>query len=391
MADLLSFLDDKIRNRVVRGAGHFRSGDLFGIELECEGSKVDVGGSEAVKLLNGGWSPHNDGSLRANHGSSCEWVFNGPVDYEASLERISDLFKYFEARKARLVTSNRTSTHIHFNMGDKKVYQLINLFVLFTIFEDILDRYCGEDRRGNLFCLSSRMAGEQIAWVESMCFETNDIDIRENNRYCSLNLAALTKFGTVEFRGMRGLDNVRDMSLWLKIINYLCDYACWKMRSPSKLIEDISLKSPVGVFREVFVDTSEELLSGLTEEELVASVYEGIRLIQVLAYRVNEVFDKVKPNTRDFWAEIGKKTKSKPKKLDDDLLDGFLREFHPVEVPDVEIVEPAPEGIRNPWFVDPVPFFGRQMPEPLPMNRLRNIPIGARAVNNPFVENPDEF
>lgn len=298
---LQNFLNSSIAN-VVRMVRPAHAGDLFGVELECEGRNVDWDGTPNIVT---DWTIHADGSLRGNHGSACEWVFNGPAKYKKSVERIETLFNYFEARKAKLVTSNRTSTHVHFNMGDKYAYQLVNMFILFAILEDILDRYCGEDRNGNLFCLSSRHAEEQVGWMLDACFKNYNFNTREDRRYCSFNFAAVAKFGTVEFRGMRGLDNREAVLEWLSILNEFCDYACYKMRNPVDIVEGISMKTPTGFIKEIFSkENANILLRGLSEQEINHSVFEGVRLIQMLAYKVGTEFDQVRLRGRDFWASF---------------------------------------------------------------------------------------
>ena len=304
MTNLQDFLNSPIAN-VSKMQRAPKQGDLSGIELECEGRNVDWDGSDPNLVKD--WAPHADGSLRNNHGQSCEWVFNGPVKYETSLKRIDTLFQYFEKRKAKLVTSNRTSTHVHFNMGDKNAYQLVNMFILFTIFEDLLDRYCGEDRRGNLFCLSSRHAEQQVSWITDAVFKNFNFGVfREDFRYCSLNLAAINKFGTVEFRGMRGLDSKEAVVTWLNILNEFCEYACYTMKNPVDLIEAISVKTPLGFVKEVFSKDNFMLLTkGIDEHEINASIYEGLRLVQMLCYRVGTEFEQVRLRGRDFWASFG--------------------------------------------------------------------------------------
>lgn len=301
MTKLQDFLNSPIPNvsRMQRGG---RVGDLFGVELECEGKRVEIiGDGEILKA----WAPHQDGSLRANHGGACEWVFNGPVSYKTSYERINLLFDHFQKNNSKIVCSNRTSCHVHFNMADKNVYQLVNLFILFTIFEDIMDSYCGEDRNGNLFCLSSRHAEDQVRWVEDACFRKHVLNFDGNMRYCSLNLASINKFGTVEFRGMRGLDTREGMLEWLEILNEFCMYACYKMKNPVTVIEQISAKTPLGFMKEVFSEANvRKLTAGMNEAQINGSVYEGLRLVQMLCYRIGTEFDQVRLRGRDFWASF---------------------------------------------------------------------------------------
>lgn len=303
MTQLQDFLNTPI-NRLIKGMGRSKAGDLYGFELECEGKNVDLDAGEVEVLKD--WAPHRDGSLRNNHGQACEWVFNGPVKYAKAQERVKQLFEYFLKRKAKLVTSNRTSTHVHFNMGDKNAYQMINMFILFTILEDLMDGYCGDDRRGNLFCLSSRHAEEQVQWISDVCFKEFQFGhIREDWRYCSLNFAALNKFGTVEFRGMRGLDNMEDSLAWLSIIHEFCEYSCYKMKNPITVVESISVKSPSGFLNEVFSkENVARLTQGLTEDQINRSIFEGLRLVQMLCYRIGTEFDQVTLRGKDFWASL---------------------------------------------------------------------------------------
>lgn len=303
MTRLQDFLNSPLSG-VTKMGGRARAGDVFGIELECEGKKVDWDGS-SPELLND-WVPHNDGSLRAHHGSCQEWVFNGPVKYDASVKRVKALFDFFKKRGSKLVVSNRTSTHVHFNMGDKNAYQLVNLFILFTILEGILDNYCGEDRAGNLFCLSSRHAQRQIDWIEDSCFKDFHFgNLRENFRYCSMNIAAINKFGTVEFRAMRGLDNEQDVLDWLSILDDLCQYGCYKMKNPVTVLEEISVKGPLMFLKSVFkFGNFMKLAQGVDEGAIADSMYQGLRLVQMLAYRVGTEFDQVRLRGPDFWASL---------------------------------------------------------------------------------------
>jgi hypothetical protein len=305
MTQLQKFLNSPLNREVLMGRRN-KTGDLFGLELECEGKRVNFNRDGDGSILTN-WNAVADGSLRDTHGQACEWVFNGPADYNKSVNRVHELFDYLDERDARFVTSNRTSTHVHFNMGDKNVYQLVNMYILFTVFEDILDRYCGEDRNGNLFCLSSRHAEAQLDWAEQMFLHQHVIHIPDNNRYCSFNMASLTKFGTVEFRGMRGLDNRQDVLDWLSILKDFTSYACYTMQNPISVVENISLKSPRGFLQEVFsTDNYDKLVAGLDDQEINKSVYEGVRLVQMMCYKIGAEFEGVRIVQPDYWAELAK-------------------------------------------------------------------------------------
>jgi hypothetical protein len=324
MSQLQDFLNSSIPD-VSAMRVKAKAGDLYGIELECEGRNVEWDQKTEEILRN--WTPHHDGSLRANHGGACEWVFTGPAKYDASVKRVHELFDYFDKSKAKLVCSNRTSTHIHFNVGDKNAYQVVNLYILFTIFEGLLDRYCGEERVGNLFCLSSRHAEQQLEWVMRACFKDHSFArIGNEQRYCSLNLNAINKFGTVEFRGMRGLDNREDLLAWLSIVNELCTYACYTMKNPVDVLQAISQNGPTEFMKQIWSAQNVRLLvGGVSEQQLSYSIYEGLRLVQMLCYKIGTEFDQVRLRGPDFWASFGKE-RAEPeidlKKVADELRQG---------------------------------------------------------------------
>ncbi len=373
MTKLQDFLNTPIA-RLTKGRRAAKAGDLFGVEIECEGARVNWDGSDAILK---GWKPEHDGSLRDRHGPPQEWVFNGPVSYDASVQRIHQLFDYFDKNKAKFVCSNRTSVHIHYNMGDKSCYQLVNMFILFTILEGMMDRYCGEDRVGNLFCLSSRHAEEQIEWMNDVVFKYFTFaNLRDDWRYCSFNFASLNKFTTVEFRGMRGLDNREDMLNWLSIIFEFCDYASYKMKNPIDVIRALSEEGPEVFLRKIFSKENFLLLTrGINIEDIAQSLYQGLRLVQMLAYRVGTEFDQVRLRGRDFWASFNNNPEPELDVAPEDIKRGrgghrinpFMRPAEPgvfQEMVDMAAAQPRPvkrKIVRN-WGrnqaapADPIDF-----------------------------------
>lgn len=296
---LFSTLNSPV-SKVVTGRGNVKTGNLYGVELEMEGTNLIPNGG-LVK----GWAPHEDGSLRHHHGQAIEWVSASPVIFKTMCTRIKNLFDSLTKNEAKIVCSNRTSTHVHYNMGDKKVYQLVNLFVAYTIFEDLLARYSGEDRNGNLFCVGIRQAQDIIdRFNDAVSRHGNFLKFNNDYRYAGFNLCSLNKFRTVEFRTMRGLDNAEDVIAWLSILNELCTFACYEMKEPSKFLEGLSIYGIDGTLSSVFSEDSiKRLTENVPEQEVSASIWEGLRVVQPLAYKVSAFYDKLKPISKDFWEE----------------------------------------------------------------------------------------
>lgn len=263
------------------------NGELYGLELELEGRNVAMDGA-AVR----GWTQHRDGSLR---GESIEYVFANPAPYEDSQARVKSLFKKFHENKVALRNSYRCSTHMHINMGDKPVSKLFNMFVVFTIIEELLEAHmAGEGREGNLFCLMNRDA-EQTIKLFSDSLEAQSFAAFHNDlRYAAMNLASLNKFGTVEFRSMRGADDAESVQIWLTMLHELYDFVVNKMAGPVELIESMSRLGHREWLANIFSeDVLRRLLETWGERDLSASLYEGARLVQVLCYRWDEALREV--------------------------------------------------------------------------------------------------
>jgi hypothetical protein len=187
-------------------------GKLFGIELELEGRNVGL-----QDIATKGWQRHQDGSLR---GEAIEYTVAGAKSLEDCKKLVSDLFTKFQKNKVIFNDSVRTSTHVHLNFSDKPIKQIINFFSLFTLLEEILGHYSGEDRRGNLHCISTREA-EGIVGVLASELARGQLGKFAGDRYkyAACNLSTLYKFGTAEVRTMRGATSAEQVNKWLNILN----------------------------------------------------------------------------------------------------------------------------------------------------------------------------
>jgi hypothetical protein len=264
--------------------GRRSEGDLFGIELELEGRGVGL-----QDIATRGWQRHNDGSLR---GESIEFTTSGGKSFEESQKLVKELFKKFKDNNVKFNNSIRTSTHVHLNFSDKPIKAAINFFVLFTLLEEVLQYYSGEDRKGNVFCLSSRDA-EGIVQVLSEALATGNLHQFSGDRYkyAACNLCSLFKFGTIEIRTMRGAKSEEEVNNWLSILNDMYKYSL-KMISPAALINDLSYKGAEGLMLDIFSEGNyKELMKDFpAPRTLHASLMDGARILQVLAYEYEPAF-----------------------------------------------------------------------------------------------------
>lgn len=259
-------------------------GNLFGVELEMEGRGVGLN-----DVATRGWTRHNDGSLR---GDAIEYCTTGPKSFTDAQKLVKDLFKKLKDNGVKINSSIRTSTHVHLNFSDKKMKQVINFFSLFTVLEEVLAYYSGEDRKGNVFCLSTRDA-EGIVQVLAEALATGSFQRFAGDRYkyAACNLSSLYKFGTVEVRTMRGAKTEDEVNNWLDILNDLYEYSL-KMKSPVDIINKLSYLGAEGLMREVFKARNyDELMKTFpAPRTLHASLMDGVRIIQIFAFEFDPAF-----------------------------------------------------------------------------------------------------
>ena len=199
----------------------------FGYELEVEGTELPgfVDGFHVVR----------EGSLRPVDGEDGkEYVFDEPKNYVDTIKHISALSKAVE--KGNPEFSHRTSVHVHLNVQDMKYEHYFNMLFLWMMFEPQLLAFCGDARQSNLFCLSSRDA-EGLMFALERVAQTKSINLLNDDiRYSAVNLAATAKYGTVEFRAMRGTIDCAVIFPWIDALKCLYT-AAQKFDTPKELWE----------------------------------------------------------------------------------------------------------------------------------------------------------
>ena len=261
-----------------------QAGD-FGVEIECEGANL-------VPVMSDIWNTVADGSLRgAFPRESCEWVFQKPLGIKEAIAAIELLAK--ENEKATLNFSFRTSVHVHVNVQELTFSQYMAFLYAYLIVEEPMMRFCGQQRLGNRFCLRIQDAEGMLDYVEAM----SDIghafirNIYEDKlRYASVNIAATKKYGSLEFRGMRGTLDTKVLSTWLTALHRLRDFAI-KCETPMQ-VHDLFVKSRVEDFlTEVFGDLSKEFYY----QGAIDDVRRSFSLTLNIPYKFKRYVDNLKP------------------------------------------------------------------------------------------------
>jgi hypothetical protein len=263
-------------------------GDI-GLELEIEalnlpsaGHLADIQAPKSMAM----WSPKRDGSLR---GESAEFVVTTPIYAEELEFMLSRLWEKFTRHQTRFNLSNRCSTHVHINMGGKKINEITSIICLWTAFEEALINWCGVQRKTNHFCLSVKDSNNLIRGWENL-LSRGRYDFPEGRfKYAALNVATLPTLGSLEFRTMAGSTTYQPIIDWAKFLKALVDYAVTRFPNPSLIANDLSERPAREIFGEicqlgeVSVEFFDTVLSLEENKDFERSVLEGFRRSQSLS------------------------------------------------------------------------------------------------------------
>lgn len=215
------------------------NGDV-GIEIEAEGEHM-----KAVDTKY--WLTCDDGSLRGRYPDQrAEFVLVNPIPISVVKAAVTELTKLQEAAKINF--SFRTSVHVHVNVMELTEKQVLNMVYTYMLLEEPLMNFCGKERKGNRFCLRLQDAEGLLDTVLEFSKKGWKYLPPENQiRYAAVNLGALHKYGSVEFRGMRGTMDVATITTWANALVCLRTFA-------------VNQENPQAIF-DLFLDnTPEEFL-----------------------------------------------------------------------------------------------------------------------------------
>ena len=181
-----------------------KSDEIIGIEVEVE-NQAHRRSTNAV------WTRTEDGSLR---NSGVEYI-SQPIPAKYAPAALKHLF--VGDFDQDYCFSPRTSVHVHLNMQDVSTEKVIDLLMIYSLFERCLYRFVGKNRWKNIYCtpitetvmfnqLASR--GLRLPW----------------EKYTGLNIIPLGEHGTVEFRHMHGTFDSKKLCVWIDLICRLKAY-----------------------------------------------------------------------------------------------------------------------------------------------------------------------
>jgi hypothetical protein len=256
-----------------------------GVEIEVEGTNLPQGDIPY-------WKCEHDGSLR---GEAIEYVLKQPVARDNIPRIMETLNDAFHAADAEAKYTGRAGVHVHINVQQLTMVQVMNFLCLYLTFEEILVNWCGPDRRGNLFCLRGSDADFLISAIRDAARTSSWRGLNTDRlRYASVNVRALASYGSLEFRAMRSTLDSKDIEDWTGFLLRLKDVA-QEYDNPQDVVADVSIKGPERMFLDIFGEGS-----GLNFS--YESIMEGVRMAQHIAYAVP---DWSMGEYEKFLAELG--------------------------------------------------------------------------------------
>lgn len=208
-----------------------------GVEIELEHENAPEGIPTEVSRY---WRVENDGSLRKN---GLEYVLKKPLTEKTANTAVKLLGRHVDNTN-KVVDAGRAGIHVHVNVGDLTVCEMMNFISVCHIIEDVLVNWCGPRRVGNLFCLRVKDAEYVIDLIKKMLLEENLRVLHTDNiRYSSINLKAIYQYGSIEFRAMRSDGDWEAINIWIGTLLRLKEVAK-RLDSPAQIVSDMSNVGP---------------------------------------------------------------------------------------------------------------------------------------------------
>lgn len=264
-----------------------RTGDI-GVELEVEGDNLPHGDIES-------WVIKHENSLRGKNGRQAqpgdtdmpyEYVLGRPSTFKNLERKLRRLEELLTGPGVEVRLGERGSTHIHINMLNHTIKDIIGFLIIFTCIEPLLLRLCGPTRNGNLFCLPSYEAGQWTDTIQRMTASVLSSRVRHNwptrrGKYAALNTDTLTTLGTLEIRCFPNSITASEINKWAGWLMHIRAMASdWKDETFLSFI-DRAYKDPRWLIRQIF--ENEPLLGACHPDQPEALIQFGIEAAYEIA------------------------------------------------------------------------------------------------------------
>lgn len=173
-----------------------------GVEYEIE--TIQAHGMVQKKF---GFSVENDNSLR-NNGYEYK---TQPINFADGLSSFEWLHKNISYKKQEAF-SERTSIHVHVNIGNWTFDKAKQAVLLYALLEPLFFKFVGPTREHSIYCVPLNYT--TLADSYNLCFQ----DLSSQGRwhkYTAFNILPVRDFGTMEFRHLGGTGDFNVFTTWL--------------------------------------------------------------------------------------------------------------------------------------------------------------------------------
>ena len=194
---------------------------LVGVEVEAENLAHAYTNEKMQEVPYPIWNTKPDNSLRNNGLEFVSIPMKGPMVHKAMA-----YLSYCLGNKVDF--SSRCSVHVHLNVRDMTVSQVVALGLVYAAAERLLFRWVGHSRETNIFCVPVYMTHDlQGLFSAAMVKFHKPVSFK----YSALNFnttcinSGLPLYGTVEFRHLFGTANGETVVRWINLIFAMKRYA----------------------------------------------------------------------------------------------------------------------------------------------------------------------
>jgi len=262
---------------------------LVALEVEVENFRQAPRQKDIRDSLRDFWTVEDDGSLR-NNGAE---LVSGPQYGRDLLAALSVLE---QALPQNVVWSLRTSVHVHLDVREWTTDQLLSMIYMYIVLEYVLFEF-SPHRRNNQYCVPWFCSGaNDIAGVLHILRQRQSaVALKEAlsalYRYSALNLKAVHKFATVEFRHMHGTNNAMELVSWINILMGLIKAG----DNPSQFIlAQLKTQESAIVLLRYIYGPYYKLLE--ETEDYSYNINQGLKSLQNILFMLEEHYEKQETN-----------------------------------------------------------------------------------------------
>jgi hypothetical protein len=284
------------------------------------------------------WTIKEDGSLR-NQG--LEFITAPIVDDEIAYT-VNWLFANLPIRAD---FSERTSIHVHVNCRNRSTGDILNIMLLYLVFEKLLYQFAGPERYKNIFCVPIQETKLPIILSNYLANGRFGDLLQGWAKYSGLNLLPLKTLGSIEFRHMQGHRDPVYLLNWINILyrlyNSACDYEFRELFNQIKVLNSTSNYEQF--LQEVFHEEAKHFSRAHLQDDMEYGV-SVVKAVQPPSPFITNLIQGISNNSPLLKSLNLDETKTK--KVKQAAVAALaeipvMEEFH-IDIDDVENLAPAP-------------------------------------------------